>query len=491
MERPNVIIVMSDQQRADFCRAEGFALNTMPAVDALAASGRRFRRAYTSSPLCTPARCSLFTGRYPKATRVKDNYRSGADIWKPCPDLIDVLRERGYSINLCGKNHAYLREENCRFWSPYGHHGYLGSRPLGPEERRFDAWLKARGNRIAEEPSPFPAELQQPHRIVGDAIECLRQVGRDPFFLWVSFPEPHNPSQASEPYFSCFDPADMPPRLATGEHALAKGGRWRWMKEAQEVWSPGIEALADRFRATYCGMIRQIDDEVGRLFEHLAAARLLERTIVVFLSDHGDYAFDYGLHGKGVGMPECLVRIPLVVWGAGVQAGVNELDFVSITDLMPTLCEALGVEIPAGVQGRSLWPMLTGGSYPHCEFESVYAEVGVGDLYYEPSTPDEPPLHFDLRGPSFDGLNCVSMSGKQKMVRKGHHKLLFDMMGRGELYDVAADPAELHDLYGRPEAAAVQADLMEELLGWTIRTEDDMPKGLYEHRRHPRNWYRQ
>ena len=490
-KKPNIIIIMTDQQRADFFAGEGFGVDTMPRLEALAREGTRFRRAYTSSPLCTPARCSLFTGRFPKATRVKDNHRGGVEILRAAPDLFDVLAGQGYTINLVGKNHAYLREDQCTVWEPYGHHGYLGRARQSPAERAFDDWLKARGNRISEEPAPFGAELQQPARIVRDAIEALPVMRRQgPFFLWLSFPEPHNPCQASEPYYSCFDPAEIPPRLAGPEDAAARGGKWRWMREAQDIWRPGIDGLADRFRATYCGMIRQIDDQIARFVGVLREQGLWEQSVVVFLSDHGDYAFDWGLHGKGVGMPESLIRIPLILWGPGITAGADDTEhFVSIVDLLPTLCEALGLEIPAGVQGRGLWPLLTGDRVPDEEFATVYAEVGVGDLHWEPDRPDGAPLHFDLQGPTFDGLNCVSMSGKLKMVRRGNWKLLFDMMGSGELYNLDYDPAELHNLFGQPDHAAVQQRLMADLLRWTIRAEDDMPEGIYQHRRNPHNWY--
>ena len=107
---------MTDQQRADFTRSEGFALDTMPALDAFSTRGYRFRRAYTSSPLCTPARCSLFTGRYPKATGVRDNYQSGAHIRRSSADLFDVLKEMGYHESTClDEVHAYFRDGGSEF----------------------------------------------------------------------------------------------------------------------------------------------------------------------------------------------------------------------------------------------------------------------------------------------------------------------------------------------------------------------------------------
>jgi arylsulfatase A-like enzyme len=105
---PHIVLIMTDQQRADFSRAEGFSLDTMPFLDALGARGVRFSRAYTPAPLCVPARCSLFTGRFPKATRVRENGGT-KNIFRP-KDLTETLREKGYSLGLAGKNPSARRD---------------------------------------------------------------------------------------------------------------------------------------------------------------------------------------------------------------------------------------------------------------------------------------------------------------------------------------------------------------------------------------------
>ena len=162
-------------------------------------------------------------------------------------------------------------------------------------------------------------------------------------------------------------------------------------------------------------------------------------------------------------------------------------DFVSLGDIMPTLCEATGAEIPYGVQGRSLWTMLTGAAYPVEEFRSIYAELGFGGLHY--AEHERPPLHFPYDGAEFDELNSVTQSGNLKMVRMGRWKLLFDMMGQGEMYDLEDDPGELHDLFNDSAYRDTRMELLEELLKWTIRTEDDLPSAAYMAKRAPRNWY--
>lgn len=485
-DRPNIVLIMTDQQRADFLAGEGFALDTMPFTESLAARGARFRHAYTPMPTCVPARCSTFTGRFPKATRVREN-SAAHHIFRP-RDLVETLRGQGYSVNISGKNHSYLQGTDFDCHSFYWHTGQVGQ-PGGQQEREFDAWLKAGGHKVHLEPTPFPLECQLQYRLVSDAIDCVD--GRNPlqpFFLWLSFPEPHNPYQVPEPYFSLFPEAEIPERVAGPEAARAKGGKWAWLQRLIEAKRPDYDAQWRRYRANYCGMIRLIDDQIRRFVEHLDARDLLDNTILIFTSDHGDYAADYGLQRKGVGLPECLVRVPLFVCGPGIrQNDTPRDDFVSLVDIMPTLCEATGAEIPYGVQGRSLWPMLMGAPYPPAEFRSIYAELGFGGLHY--GEHERPPLHYPYEGSEFDELNSVTQSGNLKMARMGRWKLLFDMLGHGELYDIQDDPGELHDLFGDPAYRDVRMELLEELLKWTIRTEDDLPSAAYTAKRAPRNWY--
>lgn len=484
--KPNIVIIMTDQQRADFSRAEGFPLDTTPFLDSLGRRGARFHRAYTPMPVCAPARCSMFSGRFPKATRVRENGGIG-NMFGP-EDLVDILRQQGYSVNIAGKNHSHLTPDSFDFKAFYGHNGGGRRRLRTAQEEKMDEWLEALDHGVSLQPTPFPLECQPPWRVVRDAIECVDHLDDRPFFLWLTFAEPHNPYQVPEPYFSLFPESELPDRVAGPEAIAQKGGKWRWERRMIERKRPGYDEHWRRYRANYCGMIRLLDDQIRRFVEHLEAKRLLDGTIIVFTADHGDYAGDYGLQRKGVGLPECLIRVPLVFVGPGIEPSAPGRDeFVSLVDIMPTLCEAIGAEIPYGVQGRSLWPMLTGQDYPRDEFRSIYAELGYGGLHY--AEDDTPPLHFEWGGPSFDELNSLTQSGNMKMVRMDRWKLAFDMMGRGQLYDVESDPGELSNLYEAAEFRQVRTELLEELLKWCIRTEDDLPSGRYVPKRARRNWY--
>jgi arylsulfatase A-like enzyme len=497
-DQPNILIVISDQHRAGLTKRSGYPLDTSPTMDRLAAQGVAFDRAYTTEPVCVPSRTSLLTGRWPHAHRVRQN--SGLQQAYFETDLFDVVKALGYKTGLSGKNHTYLKPEKLDFWRDYN--DLWGWQPDSPPKEivEFDNWRRQLNFACSLVPTPFPLETQFPYRVVSSAIEFLEKFGSQPFVLEVSFPEPHAPEQVPKPYWDMYPPEQVPERRAGPEALKDKRFIWNWMRGLQERYYPGYDQRWRRYVSNYLGSVRMVDDQLTRLLNYMEQRHLLEKTLIVRVADHGDYVMDYGLMRKGVGLPEALIRIPMVWSGWGVQGGHSPHPaFVSMADVMPTLCEALGADIPHGVQGRSLWPLLQGKDYPQEEFRSIYAEAGYGGLYYDSS--DHPPFSLaDFRGfgrytvpeknATFDELNTVTQSGYMKMVRLGDWKLLYDMMGYGELYNLASDPAELKNLFGDPSVASEQTRLVEELLMWTIRTQDTLPTGAYK-TKWPKdhNWY--
>lgn len=483
-KKPNVLLVMTDQQRADMTRATGFSLDTMPCVDALGRAGTVFRSGYTAAPLCVPARVSMLTGRFPTAHRVRQNSTGEHAVFDR--DMIDVLREHGYRLGFAGKPHIHRPLEDFdAARGPYWHE-------RGPErsaaDESFDTWLADLDHGVAAEPTPFGLEQQLPHRIVTGAIEVIDELTAtqpdDPFFCWVSFPEPHNPYQVPSPYFEMFGEDEVPERTAGPEARDAKGPMFRWLGELFESKRPGFDDQWRRYRSNYFGMLRLIDDQIERLLAHLGDRA--EDTLIVFVADHGDFVGEYGLQRKGAGMPEVLMRIPMQISGPGVQAGQALDARVSLVDVLPTICELVGAPIPDGVQGRSLAPLLRGEPAPAVEFDSIYAELGYGGVPYRED--EHPDLHFSYEGPTLDELNTVTMSGGTRMVRAGRHKLTLDVEGTVELFDLESDPVELTDLSGQPELAGVRAELMELLGRWMIRVADDLPRGAYVPKTVPHNW---
>ena len=197
---------------------------------------------------------------------------------------------------------------------------------------------------------------------------------------------------------------------------------------------------------------------------------------------------------KGAGLSESLARIPMVWAGYHIKNQSAPMDsHVSIADLFPTFCSAIGAEIPAGVQGRSLWPMLTGKAYPKEEFSSMVVQQGFGgaDVGLDAS------LTFEQEGAltpgkiaHFDELNTWTQSGTSRMIRKDDWKLVMNHYGNGELYNLKKDPSEIHNLFGEKKYSEIQTELLTRLLAWELRLQDPLPlpQRRYHFKQNPFNY---
>jgi arylsulfatase A-like enzyme len=494
VDKPNIILIVADQRTFGMSKATGFPLDTSPTLDRLQAAGVGFAHNYCTAPLCVPSRVSMLTGRWPEATHVRLNTQAGAAYFEK--DVYQVAKDRGYRTALVGKNHTYLKKENVDVWREYSHDSGPVDGASSEQEAAFDKYLNALNFNVSPTPTPFPVEVQLPYRIVNDAIHFIDGTldggNAQPFFMQVSIPEPHNPEQVPAPYWDMFPPDVVPERCAGPEALAHMGYRAQWEYRSQQDAAPQTEKLWRRYRSNYYGMLRLIDDQIKRLDQHLVERGIKQKTIIVFTSDHGDFLMNYGLGHKGVSLYETLTHTPQIWSGYGIKPNAKLSNaFTSMADLMPTLCEAMGAEIPHGVQGRSLWPLLQGQDYPAEEFRSIFSTVGVGGLYYEAA--DDVPLsagHEANRPGMFDELNMVTQSGNQKMVRMGEWKLVYDMMGYGGLYNLREDPCELKNLFGLSAHAEMQANLMAELAMWVIRSEDSLPTGV-QNGKYRTKWSRQ
>lgn len=489
-DKPNIIVIMTDQQRADLCGREGFPLPVTPYVDSLARQNVWFNKAYTVMPASSPARCSMFTGRFPNATHVRTNHNV-RDIYYE-KDMLTLLKENQYKMALVGKNHAYLKKSDMDFWCEYGHWGK--NQPETMEEQAVSKFFKEAVGQYLE-PSPISLKDQQPTRIVDQTIAWIDSQKENPFFVWVSFPEPHNPYQVCEPYYSMFAPEKLPAVQTTRQDVWKKGSKYQVLAQLEDASCPNLEKDLPRLRGNYMGMIRLIDDQIKRLVENLKEKGLLEKTIVVILSDHGDYCGEYGLIRKGAGLSEVLTRIPMVWAGYQIQQQAQPLEaHVSLADVFPTICTAIGEEIPVGVQGRSLWPMLTGKEYPREEFSSMVVQQGYGGedvLLNEQLTFEQEGALDSHKVAGFDELNTWTQSGTSRMVRMGDWKLVMNSYGVGELYNLKKDPYEVHNLFGDRKYVNEQNELLAKLLAWELRLQDPLPlpRHRYHFKRHPYNYH--
>ncbi|WMJ89751.1 sulfatase family protein [Anaerocolumna sp. MB42-C2] len=491
--KPNIIIVMSDQQRADLRKSNGYCLDTMPFLDSWSCGGVDFNRAYTPNPTCMPARVSMFTGRYAECHKVRTNHNAIDALYSK--DLLDVFKENGYQTALCGKNHSHHAPDDFDFHEMTGHLGYEGEINTSKEEIEFADFLLNTKHMETDIPSPGGLEVQHPYRNVSSALKFIDQADREvPFFAWVSFAEPHNPYQVPEPYFNMFPPESLPPTAGTEKNLDEKGVRFRWLRDRwEDVLGDNINERILRCRSNYHGMLRLIDDQLKRLIEGLRERDLEKNTIVIYVSDHGDFVGEYGLIRKGADLPDILTHIPFVWRGPDiVPQGKQTNSFVSLVDILPTLCDIIGAKIPFGCQGKSILPILTNKEIPDKEFDCAYSESGFSGLYWN----EKDALTLEAEGASqnmvtFDCLNTWTQCGQVRMLRKGDYRIQLDMMGTGYLYNVKEDPGELVNLWDNPDYFNLKTDMLTELTAAILRACDPLPvpHNRYRTKIHPKGYW--
>ncbi len=338
-ERPDVAILLTDQQRADALSIAGTAGADTPAMDALARGGVRFTHAFCATPQCSPARAALLTGRYPHRTGVMGNVsenRSPPAGQSPKLDpravtLGSVFAAAGYQTAYFGKWH-------------------LGGRPA---EYGFeiDGSGRAPGRRVTERVVAFLESR-------GSADTQHR-----PLLLIASWINPHDIYQINRAHDVDAErvkrvrlPANLDDDLSQKpfpqRHYLAEDQGKPFRHYTRDQWR--------RYGAFYQQLTLKVDGEVGRVVKALRSAN--PKTLIVFSSDHGDLGGAHGLPYKGPAMYEELIRVPLIIsWPGGIAPKVSDA-LVSQLDLLPTLCALAGIDAPPSLDGRSLQPLLTGAT---------------------------------------------------------------------------------------------------------------------------------
>jgi len=473
--KPNVILILTDEQKARTLSAYGNPVCETPTLDALAGRGVLFRNAYTTSPICTPARSAIMTGRYPHTTGQRHNGVAFPDSEIPMPE---ILRAAGYSTALIGKDHVF-GEKAPRFFDHIIPAGHMGS-PI-PEAKAFTEWCKSQGGLLSgswkSSLNPLEPEQCLNHILIDQTIQHVEQCRADdpgkPFFAWLSIPDPHTPFQAPEPYYSMYPPetVDLPPSF--GMELSTKPPR---IALAKKMFGGDFvtEDIARRVIATYYGMVRFIDDELARLFAFFDGAGLTEDTIIAFTSDHGDYAGEFGIVRKSNAFYDCLTRVPLIwSWPGGIAQGHVSEDMCSAVDILPTVLDLCGIEAPHGIQGQSVRAHLESAKAP-CR-ETVFMECGIeGDPVEEHEVTDVPQSAVDESARVW-GARQECWRGRGKAIRYREWKFIYYLNGDRKLYNLEHDPWEMENLYGRLEYHALCDEMEDRLLRWTIETEDTRP----------------
>ncbi|MGQ9456127.1 MAG: sulfatase family protein [Armatimonadota bacterium] len=452
----DILVLMTDQHRADWVGCYGATWVRTPTLDSLAAEGVRFARCITTSPLCMPARASFLTGQYPHNTGMWDNIGRVHDVYST---YLHPLREAGYHTCHIGKSHLHphgggrdLREE-----LPYMH--ALGWNDVlectGPLSTQttfsiLTDWMQEEGiyqtfledyRRRAEHPgpalwpSPLPDGKHPDDFMARTAVEYIKNSDRSkPLFLFLGLGGPHNPWDPPKRFdtYKLEDmppplPADPPPEWLTGPALEHHTRMMRYNKDiSAEQWA--------RMRSLYSGRVEHVDYCMGQVLEAWYKYRGRD-TWVIFWSDHGDMLGDKRRTAKSV-FYKGSVQVPAILRPPnGCVATVCE-GLVSTVDLTATLLDIAGCEPQQNVFGKSLLPVLTNP-------ESVGSEFVVSEVHDETMISD----------------------GNWRMVVNAKNDVL-------ELYNIANDPNETINLAGRPDTEEQVQRLRSALLGFLLKTAD-------------------
>ncbi|MGE3538003.1 MAG: sulfatase-like hydrolase/transferase [Candidatus Tectimicrobiota bacterium] len=486
---PNILLITSDQQRADCFGFENRHIRT-PHIDLLAAQGTRFAACITPNLVCQPSRASILTGLLPLSHGVWDN---GVDLDPRvgAAGFAGTLATHGYRTAFIGKAHFATKAtfqptgtpecgKSGRKYGPDWHGPYMGfqhaelivlghmhrTRPLerppvghyerwllsrAPDDLPYTLWSQSLGPDVGAAQtwySALPAAWHSSTWVAERVIAYLQKhERRQPFCVWASFPDPHHPFDCPEPWSRMYDPKDMVlPRHRTKDlerrpwwHRAALEGAPQLSDPAMLKFRTEGSRMADQtdaqlayMTANYYGMISQIDHNVGRMLEALNSLGLSDTTLVIFTTDHGELLGNHGLYLKHPIPYEDLLRIGLVVRGPGVLPGQVITEPVSTLDLAATMYDYNGMTIPEALQSRSLRPLLAG--------EDSTREVAYSEWYVHPS-------------------RC-GVGLQLRTVRTRTLKATFELAsGAGELYDLANDPDEMVNRFDDPAYARRRQEL--------------------------------
>ena len=498
MSRPkNVLWIMCDQLRFDYLGCTGHPTLKTPNIDAMARRGVRFSNAYVQSPICGPSRMSFYTGRY---MRSHGSHWNGWPLRVGEPTLGDHLKKIGVRNVLVGKTHMTpdleglkmlgiapdsiigVHVSECGF-EPYERDD--GLHPSGRPRPKYDAYLRERGYdaanpwehwansgaaddgtlqngwllvhadkaaRVAEEDSETPYMTRRAMDFIAEAETDGR-----PWCLHLSYIKPHWPYIAPEPYASMYGPGDVLPAVRSEQEKQSAHPVFAAYMDMRYSRNMARDEAREKVIPTYMGLIKQIDDQMGVLMQFLEARGLLDTTMIVFTSDHGDYLGDHWMGEKDL-FHDPSAKIPLIVIDPSAAAdrtrGTVCDALVEAIDLAPTFIDYFGGKPPDHIlEGRSLMPLVRG------ETPADWRKVVFSEYDY---------CMQDVRLK----LNQPIEQCRLFMVFDGRWKYIHASGFRPMLYDLVEDPGELTDRGEDPSCADVISRLRSALFEWALH-----PKG--------------
>ena len=512
IKKPNVLIIITDQQRADHLGFMGDEIVNTPNLDKLASNGTVFKNAWVANPVCMPNRCSILTGRMPTAHGVIFNDRS-LD-WNS-NTFVRKFKQSDYATALIGKSHIQhgmsrnsvvpfrgegsSKENLPKGWDEIEHfENYMGGESVQIEDfygfneielaidhgarisgdhfiwaldhgaKKEDLFVEYNERSPALKRSknwwqiykpPYSEEYHSTSFVTERTIDHIQRKSSDaePWLIWCSYPDPHHPLTPPGKWFNRYEPEDMnlpDSRKDTLKDAPEHLRLFRGMHPSkQRDWvSPcgygGDELLQEAIAATY-GMIEMVDDGIGKILQSLKKSGELENTIIVFTSDHGDMMGDHGLFLKGFMHYQGTLRVPLVISAPGAEAQVNRA-LVSSTDICPTLLDLCEIPSYDGIQGKSLGPLLSGSE------NAVRDHILIED---------------DIAAIT---STLTPIPAKTRTIVSSNERYTRNSKGEEQLFNLEDDPHEMQDLKKRD--AHLRSLMIEKLMDALIET-DDSAKG--------------
>ena len=461
--RPNIIFIMTDQQRFDTIQALGFPHVDTPNLDRLVSEGVSFSNCFISAPSCAPSRASLFTGMYPHTTGILKN----ADRWTR--SWVEDIAAAGYHCVNIGKMHTFPFETPLGFHERYvvenkdryleGRYYFdewdkaLQARGLVKQQREQYRQLPDYGERLGAFEWNLPEDMH-PDMFVGDMAQWWLNAypQTQPLFLQIGFPGPHPPYDPIPRYAEPYLARDLPIDEICEKDFAAQPPVFKTMRQhnvevdhdsVMHQLDPSDEARK-RQRAYYLANVTMIDEKVGDILNTLDQRGYLDNAVVVFTSDHGDCLTDHG-HSQKWTMYDTITRVPMMVWAPGRFDGGRKVDgLCQQMDIGPALLELAGANVDPALEAESLLPALDGELWS--AREEVFAEHGR------------------------DGI--LQATEFMSMIRTAEWKLVhFLDEDFGQLFDLKSDPGELENLWDAPAAKGRRTELLDRLRDWHIRSQ--------------------
>ena len=450
MKNRKIVLIMTDSQRWDFVNCYRKTGLKTPCIDKLASEGIRYERAYTTQPVCQPARAGIFTGQFPHS----------CGSWTNSMGISDNTHTVGERLQKSGVHTAYIGKWHLDGGDYFG----LGKCPKGwDDEYWFDMKnyldnmtqqerLDSRNTGLMSK-RDFPTEFTYGHQCSDKAIDFLEKFHDEDFFLTVSYDEPHDPSICPPPYSKMYEDFEFPISENVYDDMLDK-------PEHQRVWGEALlsndKSQIKLMHPAFFGCNSYVDSEIGRVVD--AVSKYAPDAIIIYTSDHGDMLCSHNLHGKGPATYDEITRIPFIIKGKDIPKGVVDKNPVSHINITPTILALMGCEIPNVIDGKSLVPQLMDQTSRVNEY--VFTEF----TRYEQD-------HDGFGG--FQPLRCVF---------DGRYKLTINLLTSDELYDLETDSQEMINLIETAEFSQIRDSLHDAILENMNNTRDPF-RGYYWERR--------